>query len=260
MGKRPWEYYNLPPPKSEASKGPLSLVDWEIFSGLEVPTLPFWVRLDGWGFHTLAEKLQKPYDKNFAKILVGIAKDLMQMFNAQLAYIFSDEINLLFTHFTAFRRVEKIDSVFAGIASARFSLTWKTPCAFDCRVIPVPKGKILSYLQWRQAECFRNHNNAWAYWLLRQAGLSARQAADFLEGLKTQHLVKLCRACGKDLSKTQTWQRQGIMLYWKKYKKSGWNPIKKKRVVAQRRRVVIEWNPPNFTKNRWLIKELLSDI
>ena len=69
---KPWQIYGLPEPKSEASKGELSLVDYEIYSGLEVPEGNFYfVRLDGWCFHRLVKeiKAKKPFDKNFANSL-----------------------------------------------------------------------------------------------------------------------------------------------------------------------------------------------
>ena len=66
-----WEKYNLPPPKSEASKGKLSCVENEIYSGIEIPDLPVFVRLDGWKFHGLTRKLklELPYDRFFATCL-----------------------------------------------------------------------------------------------------------------------------------------------------------------------------------------------
>jgi tRNA(His) 5'-end guanylyltransferase len=237
---KPWQKYGLPEPKSEASKGPLSLADYEIYSGLEVPSGPFFVRLDGWCFHSLTKrlKLKQPFDKKFASWMTATAKQFFTLFNPKLAYIFSDEINLLFLKRTSFARIEKIDSIFAGIASSIFSKLCGRPAIFDCRVIPIPKSKIVSYLLWRQAECFRNHNNAWAYWVLRKSGLSPRQAAKKLTGLKTAKLKEIC-AKMVNLNRTPVWQRYGILIYWTKYRKIGWNPIEKKKVFAERRKPVI---------------------
>lgn len=120
--KKPWEIYGFPLPKSEASKGELSLVDYEIYSGIEIPKPSAFVRLDGWNFHSLTKKLnlEKPYDSFFASSLVEVAKEFLSTFNCSLSYVFSDELNLLFLKFPVWRRIEKINSVFAGIASAKF--------------------------------------------------------------------------------------------------------------------------------------------
>lgn len=183
--RRPWEIYRLPKPKSEASKGPLSLVDYEIYSGIVVPKKAFVARLDGWSFHSLTKKLKfkEPFDKLFASTLAKTTQQLFRIFNPDLGHIFSDEINLLFLKQTAFRRIEKIDSVFTALASSIFySLLKKKfkevpPVAFDCRVIPIGNKNILKYFVWRQAEAFRNFNNAYARYVLIKSGMSARQAS-----------------------------------------------------------------------------------
>ncbi len=253
-----WKRLNLPKPKTEASKGKLSLADNEVYSGIEVPDMPFFVRLDGWSFHSLAKKLKfkQPYDKFFANCLVDAAKNFFIPFNPILCYIFSDEINLLFLKQTSFKRIEKIDSVFAGIFSAIFSnlLTKKYKkiinAAFDCRVIPVTKNQIQKYLIWRQAECFRNHNNSYAYWILRKKS-SARAAAKNLLGMKTNELFELCRKNGIDLKKTPSWQRDGILIIWEKYKKNGYDPIRKKKVLVERRRPKGLFGGFDFRKEKW---------
>lgn len=254
-----WKKLNLPRPKTEASKGKLSLADNEIYSGIEVPAMPFFVRLDGWSFHSLTKKLRfkQPYDKFFANCLVNTAKNFFISFNPTLCYIFSDEINFLFLKQTSFKRIEKIDSIFAGIFSAIFSilLTKKYKKAvnaiFDCRVIPLAKNQIQKYLVWRQAECFRNHNNSYAYWLLRKKRFSARAAAKKLIGMKTDELYALCRKNGIDLKKTPAWQRDGILIVWEKYQKKGYDPIRKKRVFVERRKPKEIFGGFDFRKENW---------
>jgi tRNA(His) 5'-end guanylyltransferase len=240
-----WKKLGLPKPKSEASGGPLSLVDHEIYSGLEVPPGPFFVRLDGWSFHSLCERLKfkKPFDARLAKGMSKAAKALF-VFNPVLAYVFSDEINVLFLSSTAFRRIEKIDSIFAALASAAFSKEIGM-AAFDCRVIPLMNRRnILRYLIWRQAECWRNHNNAWAQWAaVHKEGLSPRDASKRLSGLKTAQLAKYCLAHGIDLNATPAWQRNGIIIYKIPYKKRGYDPIKKKTVTAIRHKIITKEAP-----------------
>ncbi|MEM7813503.1 MAG: tRNA(His) guanylyltransferase Thg1 family protein [Candidatus Aenigmatarchaeota archaeon] len=250
MPRKPWQHYGMPPPKSEASGGRLSLKDYEIYSGIEVPAGPFFVRLDGWGFHALANrlKLKRPFDKRLAAALAKSAAAFFVPFNPALCYIFSDEANFLFLKRTSFRRIEKIDSVFAGLFSALFSKLMRMPAAFDCRVIPLERfANIRRYLAWRQAECFRNHNNAWAQWVaIRKDRLSPCAANARLEGMDVRALTRYCRTRGIDLQKTPAWQRRGVLLRQETYRKRGYDPIRKVRVVVTRRRISTDWAPPLF--------------
>jgi tRNA(His) 5'-end guanylyltransferase len=251
---RLWKKLGLPKPKSEASTGELSLVDNEVYSGIEVPEMPFFVRLDGWAFHGLAKqlKLKKPFDRFFISCLARTAAKFFIPFNPALSYIFSDEINFLFLKNPIFRRIEKIDSVFAGFASSNFLIEINKKykqvkaVSFDCRCIPLEKRDILKYLVWRQAEAFRNHNNAWAQYVLMKKSLSARSASRKLAGLKVKDLMKLCKENKIDLDKTPAWQRRGVLLYKEKYKKKGYDPVKKKSVIVTRFRVKENWEMPAF--------------
>jgi tRNA(His) 5'-end guanylyltransferase len=270
MSKLPWQIYGFPKPKSEASRGPLSLVDWEIYSGIEIPDKPVFVRLDGWKFHGLCQKLKlrRPYDRFFAAALAEASKPFFSIFGANLAYIFSDEINLLFLRRPGFARIEKIDSVFAGIASSVFTAAMRKKfrrmpaVAFDCRAIPMlRKPDIARYLIWRQAECFRNHNNSWAHHALVKSGLSPAAAQRRLSGMGTAQIRKMLKEqFGLDLWATPTWQRNGLLMYKERYLKTGWDPIKKKKVRVERWRLKIDWSPPLFREKagKTLLKKALQ--
>jgi len=262
MPKLPWQLYGYPKPKSEASRGKLSLVDWEIYSGIEIPKKPVFVRLDGWKFHGLCKrlKLKKPYDKRFASALVKTSKIFFKKFACNLAYIFSDEMNLLFLREPGFRRIEKINSIFAGLASSTFSSLINESAVFDCRCIPMlQKLDIIRYLIWRQAECFRNHNNSWAQQKLIDSGLSPAQAQKRLTGLNTTQMQKLLKErFNFDLWKTPAWQRNGILIYKVKYLKTGYDPIKKKRVKVWRSKIATDWSPPIFQEKQG--KEKIKNI
>lgn len=265
---KPWELLGFPEPKSEASGGELSLKDYEVYSGIEIPNCPFIVRLDGWKFHRVCKelKLKKPFDIFLARSLIYIAKNMMKIWPAELCYIFSDEINLYYNKAVAWKRIEKIDSVFAGLASSLFQkyLISKGKkaqnIAFDCRCIPLfPKSKskalLEKYLKWRMAECFRNHNNAWALYVLEKDGLSSHSAAKRIHGLKTDELKKLCAQHHVNLECTPAWQRKGIFLYWQKYQKIGYDPVKRKKVKVWRRKIVVDFDLKDLTK---LLKDLPS--
>ncbi len=259
----PWRRWGLPEPKSEASKGALSLVDYEVYSGIEVHDWPFFVRLDGWAFHALTRKmkLRKPFDRRLASALAMCAKTFFAQFNPALCYIFSDELNFLFLKPNVFRRVEKIDSVLAGLLSARFRMLTSAAGAFDCRVIPVGEKNVLRYLIWRQSESIRNHYNAWAQWVMTEkAALRPRDASERLEGMKASQLSQVCRAHGVDLARTPLWQQRGVLVYTARYRKRGYNPLTKKAVIVQRRRVAIDWRPPVFasSEGKALIESIIA--
>ena len=146
--------------------------------------------------------------------------------------------------------MEKIDSVFAGFASSIFSGLLGNEAAFDCRCIPVRKNDITKYLVWRQAETFRDFNNAWARHALLKRGESPRSAAKMLSGLKAKELIALMKENKIDPDKLPLWQRRGILLYKEAYKKKGYDPIRKKSVIVTRHRVKVDWEPPAFNSKK----------
>jgi len=239
--------------KSADRKGESSLTASEIYSSIEVPETPLFVRLDGWAFHGLTRnlKLEKPFDKFFAECMVKTASEFFLPFNPSLAYVFSDEISLLFLKNTTFKRVEKIDSVFAGFAASIFLSQLNKKYAverlsFDCRCIPVPKRSINKYLIWRQAEAFRNHNNSYAQYALMKEGLNSAAASKRLKGLKSDPIRKLLLSKNIDPYKTPVWQRRGILLHKEIYMKKGYNPVKKRHLTVKRQSVKSDWNTPLF--------------
>jgi|GEM_PF-514905 len=259
-----WQKLKFPRPKSEASAGKLSLKENEIYSGIELPTRPqyFVARLDGWGFHSLAKqiKLKKPFDRWFMASLAEIAKNFFIPFNVAFAYIFSDEINLLFTKPTSFRRIEKIDSIFASIASSAFTNLLQKKfkkqkhfaaafAAFDCRCIPLEKKDIIPYFIWRQAEAFRNSNNSYAQHILLKKKKSPRGVSKELEGMKTAQLRTLINK-HIGLKKIPGWHERGIGLYKQAYTKKGYNPLLKRHVTVQRFKVIEDWNLPIFASKQ----------
>jgi len=237
----------------------------EVFSQLCVPPdLPFFVRLDGRRFQAVSETIgaQKPFDEKFAKCLVASAIAMFQSgFTPALAYVVSDEINLLFLYTAPFRRrVEKINSILAGVASSAFSSSapkffHKTSiAAFDARIIISSLEKIAEYLAWRQGDAWRNHNNTYAYWFLRKTGHKPLEASKMLKGLKTKDIHDLLFSHGVNLAQTPAWQRRGILIYREPYEKAVGN------LTATRRRIRENWNLPLFTskEGKALVKKILE--
>ena len=230
---------------------------YEIFSEIKVPfDTPFFVRCDGRNFHRLTEEMEfkKPYDKEFAEIIVKATRHLfINDFNPILAYTFSDEVNILFFDVPFNGRIEKIDSIVASILSSAFSLELnlrkkvRKIISFDARIIPIPKDRILKYLAWRQLECWRNHINSYAFYTLIEKGLNREEAAKTLKGLKSSQLQELVfKEKGLNLAKTPAWQRRGILLYFKEYFKESINKLTGEKVLAVRRKLVENWNLPIF--------------
>jgi len=238
----------------------------EIFSKTCIPPeTPFFLRLDGWKFKKLSEaiKAEKPFDREFAKCLVSSGKTLFREgFNPALVYVASDELNILFLDAAPFRRrIEKMDSVPASLISSTFALCLKKifkkekVAAFDSRIVVASSdGKIMEYLAWRQMNAWRNHNNAYAYWVLRKIGYAPSEISKKLKGLKTEELHQLMFEHDINLSRTPLWQRRGILLYKQPFMR------KIDDQFVKRWRIKEEWDLPLFTSRDGikLIKEILE--
>lgn len=238
----------------------------EIFSGACIPPeTPFFLRLDGWKFKELSEAVdaEKPFDKRFAKCLVSSAKILYEKgFNPTLVYVASDELNILFADAVPFRgRVEKLNSIIAGLISSTFALNLRKVfgkegfVAFDSRVVLASGNeRIIEYLAWRQMNAWRNHNNAYAYWILRKLGHKPLEIARKVKGLKTEELHEMLFSHGLNLAKTPQWQRRGILVYKEPFlKKIGEQSV-------SRRRVMENWKLPLFSSKQGtqLVKQIID--
>ncbi|OYT61946.1 MAG: tRNA 5'-guanylyltransferase [Thermofilum sp. ex4484_15] len=244
----------------------------EVFSGLRLPPIPFFIRVDGRGFRKLLTELgfSKPYDVSFAKLMVESAKSVYEGgFNPALIYLFSDELNILFLKENIFsRRLEKIVSVIASLVSSTFSLKLleikgvRVKVAFDARAVIVGKEGILDYLIWRQNEAWRNCLNSYAYYSLLSKGLKPQEAHELLKGLKASQLHELIfRETGINVAKVPSWQRKGILIYKEVKVRKGYDPVKKVRVKALRKIIKEDWDPPLFEKEgRVALSKILSNV
>ncbi|MDI6701952.1 tRNA(His) guanylyltransferase Thg1 family protein [Methanothermobacter wolfeii] len=228
----------------------------ETYSSLRVPpSAEVVLRLDGRGFHGLTEKLgfTRPYDENFRDIMAATSMDIMEEFSPAFIYTFSDEINILLSEVPFSGRVEKLDSVFAALASSSFtlealSLGFKLDQAvsFDCRTIPLAGGAVQEYFRSRQSEAWRNCLNGYAYWTLR-AEMGKEEAVRTLEGLKSEGIHDLLFERGINISRVPSWQRRGIGVYRRPVEVEGYNPLRDERVTASRMRTIVDMDLPLFT-------------
>jgi tRNA(His) 5'-end guanylyltransferase len=238
----------------------------EIFSKSCIPPeTAFFVRLDGWKFRKLSEtiKTEKPFDKKFAKCLVSSGKILFKKgFTPALVYVVSDEINILFLNAAPFRRrIEKVNSVLTSLVSSAFTLSLQkffnkeNIAAFDSRIVVVSTDeKIMEYLAWRQMNNWRNHNNAYAYWVFHKMGYKPSEISKRLKGLKTEELHEIMFRQGVNLAKTPQWQRRGILVYKQPFLRKVENHF------VTRWKINENWKLPLFTSGDGvkLIKQILE--
>ncbi len=250
--------------------------EYEIFRDIKIPPhMPSFVRCDGRHFRkTLAEiGVKKPFDENFAKIMVETAKIVWtQGFNPTLILAFSDELNFLFFKLPFNSRIEKINSILPSILSSKFTSELRIKfdvekvIAFDSRVVLIHSlRKIIDYLDWRQKEAWRNNNNAYAFYTLKEKGYSSKKVIRILSGLNTNKLHELVfqESEGKiNLSKTPGWQRKGILIFQKSVQKNGFNPITGEIIKTTRRKINENWDPPLFStpEGEELVAELVYEI
>ena len=197
-------------------------------------------RIDGRCFSRLTKEtleLEAPYDTRFRDIMLGTAEHLMKTgFNVKLAYMQSDEINLLLSpeESTFSRKLRKYNSILAGEASASFSLALGRPAAFDCRISQLPTTEdVRNYFRWRSEDALRNALNSHCYWHYRKNGLSESAAHQKLLGVSNgQKHDLLFQEAGINFNHLPAWQKRGFAVYWKSSEKVGVNPKTEKTVIS----------------------------
>lgn len=137
-----------------------------------IPLLPIYARLDGRSFHTFTRGFERPFDMKFIDTMINVTKFLVEETHATVGYTQSDEISLAWVvpdfKSEAFfnRRIFKLTSVLAGLASAKFNQLamhhWPekvlklTPC-FDARVYTLPnEEELTNCFLWREQDATKN--------------------------------------------------------------------------------------------------------
>jgi tRNA(His) 5'-end guanylyltransferase len=225
----------------------------EVYSGLRcVP--PLILRIDGRNFKVTLSKsgYEKPYDHRFASAMVGALELLFSEsgLNPVFAYTFSDEASIIFTDDLPFGgRIEKLDSVISGFFASAFSILTETgtPVAFDSRVIPVHPDGITPYLEWRQAEAWRNCVFSYGFYILVSEGMDERRAFNELYGKKPADIHELLFKRGINAAKVPAWQRRGVAVHRETYEVEGFNPARQEDTVSTRTRLISQWELPLFS-------------
>ncbi|HWO24516.1 MAG TPA: tRNA(His) guanylyltransferase Thg1 family protein [Kofleriaceae bacterium] len=134
--------------------------------------LPLLARLDGRAFHTFTRGLRRPYEHGLSVAMIETARYLVQEMIALVGYTQSDEITLAWyepsqsaSDYAFDGRFQKLASVLAGMASARFGKliaehlpgkASETP-HFDCRVWQVPTLEdAADVFVWREDDATKN--------------------------------------------------------------------------------------------------------
>jgi tRNA(His) guanylyltransferase len=234
----------------------------EWFHGLRL-LLGAWpvIRVDGRGFSGFTKtRFDKPFDARFSEMMVGTSKALLEELGGIYAYTESDEISVLLRPGSDLfdRKLEKLVSVSAGIASAAFTHACGEPAHFDSRVwLGTGLPDVVDYFSWRQADATRCALNGWCYWTLRKAGMSAKEAARALEGRSVAEKNELLFAHDINFNEVPLWQRRGIALYWESYEKHGHDPVRGMPVTAMRRRIAVARELPMRDAYRDFLRTLL---
>lgn len=216
-----------------------------------LPGVHMVARIDGRSFSHLtrvAHELDAPYDERFRDCMVATLEHLMSCgFAVLYGYTQSDEMSLLFRRDeSAFgRKLRKYLSVLAGEASARFSLAFGAPAAFDCRISQLPRDEdVVDYFRWRHEDAHRNALNGHAYWLLRRQGLDDRSATRELEGVSVAARNELLFRHGINFNDVPAWQKRGIGTYWRDEPRDAVDPRTGAKTVSIRRHVVVDRELP----------------
>lgn len=209
-----------------------------------LPEIYMVVRLDGRNFTRYTKEvwnLEAPFDVRFRDAMIHTTTHLMTCgFNAAYGYTQSDEISLLLQRDDATfgRKTRKLISVFAGEASAAFSMHMQQIACFDARVSQLPTAELVEdYFAWRQEDAHRNSLNAHCYWLLRKQGQSVQAATSYLIGRSTMDKNELQFQNGINFNDLPAWQKRGVGVYWQEYAKQAINPLTQEVVSTTRRKV-----------------------
>jgi len=216
-----------------------------------LPGIYMVARLDGRSFTHLTKEVHRfeaPFDERFRDLMVATTSHLMQCgFRVIYGYTQSDEISLLFhrDEDSFNRRLQKLVSILAGEASARFSLLLGSLASFDCRISQLPLEEyVCDYFRWRAEDAHRNALNGHCYWMLRNQGQMAAEAMSLLYKMPVAQKNELLFRGGINYNDIPAWQKRGSGLFWEAQARSGLNPITGEQTATQRRKLKVEFELP----------------
>ena len=193
---------------------------WKIRLPMRMPVI---LRLDGKTFHTLTAHCDKPFDRNLMHTMDMTALYLCEKIQgAQIAYIQSDEINILLHNYKRLNsdawfdnELQKMVSVAAGMASACFTINFSggghlprnepgevfyNLAVFDSRAFVLPENEVCNYFLWRQTDWERN-----SIQMLSQSLYSHKE----LHGKNMIDMQEMCFQKGKNWNDLPTELKRG---------------------------------------------------
>ncbi len=210
--------------------------EYEKAQGLVLnPKNPYAIRIDGHKFSNFTKPFLKPFDPSISSCMIETATDLLNEFNASIAYTASDEITLIFPFYPDTKlkelnfggKVQKMASLTAGFASAVFNYhlskknlteilkehVIKKKPYFDSRVFQLPSDvDLVNNLLWRQHYDWRRNSIS----TLAQTKFSHKQ----LNGINSsQILEKLKKEKDIDWNKMDDCYKFGTFIKKEKYTK-----------------------------------------
>lgn len=215
------------------------------------------VRVDGRGFSKLTDDLEKPFSDVFGTSLWMTMLRLVNTMGAVYAHTHSDEISLLLPQSTGVfgRRYEKLSSVAAGEASAKFTTVFGVSGAFDGRVCECETlSQVQDYFQWRLEDSTRNWKNSVLYWHFRNRGFLPRAANRLLKEMSSADAKEVLIAAKGDLPPRS---RFGHCAFWEQEMKKGFNPKTGKETETTRN--VMRFQVPAFKGYRDFVKEKICN-
>lgn len=216
--------------------------------------MPVIGRIDGKAFHTFTKNMEKPFDRRFQSAMLTVAGMVCtEIQGCKIAYVQSDEINLLLTDYDELNtdswfdyRISKMCSVAAGFASAYMTLLYQKLAVFDARFFNIPKEDVCNYFVWRQQDAVKNSINSYAQTMFSQAELQGKHGGQLQEMMFQHH--------GFNWNEVPVINKRGACA---KYYPGSSGAIPKKVRLEIKDGWGSDYDIPEFTKDRVYIEKLI---
>jgi len=215
------------------------------------------IRLDGRAFHTFTRDMQRPFDQKLIDTMNSVTKYLCEnIMGTVLGYTQSDEITLLLTDFKDEKaqayfdgNIQKITSVSAGMASAKFTQDFGKLAVFDARVFTIPDSvEVANNFIWRQNDATRNSIQMIAQSLYSQEELKGKSFAD---------VNKLLLQKGHNFDTYHSHHKRGRVVRHETYEGDYMNPKTGEAVKATRSHWVVMEETPWFTQEPEFLRGII---
>ena len=174
---------------------------------------PIIIRLEGRHFHSITNKLQKPFSDPLINLMDNTALNtISKISGAKISYQQSDEISILINSYENEKseimfggNIQKLASVIASIASVYFSINSESDFGkqinveFDCRLFNLPKEEVNEYFCWRQSDNRRNSVSMYARSLFSQKQLHGKNTSDILKDIRDLNAKDNSIICYEDI-------------------------------------------------------------